>query len=509
MVNKSIKTIFESVDDVQSKEVDLDEALSIAGLGWYNLKYCAVLTLFLISIVLEPVGYSYVLPAAKCDLQMSDSHRGFLGSMPYIGVILTSFPWGYLVDIRGRKKMIILSSMAAGILGVASAFMPNLLSFTILKFLTSLFIACPASVPYTFIGEILPAKYRDVILSVSNALQITGSALVPLFAWAILPLDFRLDFGTYYFRSWRMLSVLYSCSFLISALLMLCGPESPKYLLQQGRHEESLQALRKIYAGNKNKPASEYPVKRLTMPESKKEKVSFVKSLKSQSVPLLKPPYLKYMALNGILLIGTFATLNGLYIWLPDVLNRVLTGSGETMTVCQVIRQRLNETHIDEVCVDQIDRMTYIINASANMTCAVVAVLLSSAVRFLGKKVLLIGMFSAIGVFVILINFVTQQVLFAILLSSIQLTAVVLGPINAFAVDIFPTNLRGMAIGLTMMIGRMGSVFGANIAGLLLNSACEITFYGFGGSLLLCALLSCLQPKTKKKDESPADSTKL
>lgn len=34
--------------------------------------------------------------------------------------------------------------------------------------------------------------------------------------------------------------------------------------------------------------------------------------------------------------------LNGLYVWLPDVLNRVLTGDGEGLTACEVIAQRLN-----------------------------------------------------------------------------------------------------------------------------------------------------------------------
>lgn len=38
-------------------------------------------------------------------------------------------------------------------------------------------------------------------------------------------------------------------------------------------------------------------------------------------------------------------------MWVPDVLNRVLTGStGEEMTACQVIRQRFNEVRIDLNC---------------------------------------------------------------------------------------------------------------------------------------------------------------
>ena len=38
-----------------------------------------------------------------------------------------------------------------------------------------------------------------------------------------------------------------------------------------------------------------------------------------------------------------YARLNGLYSWVPDVLNRVLTGDGEDKTACDVIFERLNQ----------------------------------------------------------------------------------------------------------------------------------------------------------------------
>ena len=58
-----------------------------SGIGFYNLKYCLVLALFLIAAIVEPVGYSFVLPAAMCDLDMTDGQRGFIASIPYIGKI--------------------------------------------------------------------------------------------------------------------------------------------------------------------------------------------------------------------------------------------------------------------------------------------------------------------------------------------------------------------------------------------------------------------------------------
>lgn len=81
-----------------------------------------------------------------------------------------------------------------------------------------------------------------------------------MLGWIILPLTFKIDFGLYDFRPWRLLTLVYSLFFIISAVLMSFGPESPKYLISQGKHDDALQTLRIIYSGNKRKPLEYYPV---------------------------------------------------------------------------------------------------------------------------------------------------------------------------------------------------------------------------------------------------------
>ncbi|CAH1646505.1 unnamed protein product [Spodoptera littoralis] len=497
-MQNNIKTVTESVGKEDSHAADLDQALAVAGLGWYNIKYSLLLALFLIGAILEPVGYSFVLPAAMCDLEMTDSQRGFIASIPYIGVVVTSFPWGYLVDTRGRKSMIVIASFLAGLFSIVAAFMPNLITFAIVKSISAICIACPAAVPYTFIGEILPAKNRDVVLSITNALQVGGTLIVPLLAWAILPLDFRINFGLYLFRPWRLLTILYASVFVIAAVLMMFGPESPKFLVSQGKIDEALDVLRDIYIGNKKKGAGEFPIKRLIAPPYDSEKKTFFKSLRVQSVPLFKPPYLKWFALNSFLMFGVFTTINGLYVWVPEILNRVMTGDGEDKTACDVIFDRLNQTSQSDECIDTIETVTFVINAVANASCTVICLAVGSCVKFIGKKRLMILVFVLIGTFCVLINFITQDMVFAVLLSSLQILSLAIGPINAYSGEFFPTHLRGMAVGLTMMCGRTGSIVGINVAGVLLNAVCELTFYLFGGLLLVCGLLSFLLPGSQK-----------
>ncbi|CAG9785739.1 unnamed protein product [Diatraea saccharalis] len=302
--------------------------------------------------------------------------------------------------------------------------------------------------------------------------------------------------------------MVYASIFILAAGLLSFGPESPKYLVSQGKHDEALQVLRTMYAANKGKSPEDFPIKSLKIPdEPERSKVSFLKSLRVQSVPLMTPPLVKWLLLNGFLLFGIFNVLNGLWMWVPDVLNRVLSDGGEaSMTACDIIALGQNATVQEGECNDTINTITYQINAIASVCGALIALAASIAVKCIGKRWLIFATFTVIGVFNILINVTTQQLLFAALLSSLLLSALAIGPINAYSVELFPTNLRGMAVSLSMMIGRSGSIVGANLTGVMINSTCEGMFYMFGSLMLFCALLSFILPRSRstvppKKEE--------
>ena len=89
----------------------------IPGLGLYNIKYCLALALFLIAAIIEPVGYSFVLPAAMCDLDMTDSQRGFIASIPYIGKTLTYLAQYSYTSIIRCKRLLSLPTPVPFLLG--------------------------------------------------------------------------------------------------------------------------------------------------------------------------------------------------------------------------------------------------------------------------------------------------------------------------------------------------------------------------------------------------------
>lgn len=54
----------------------------------------------------------------------------------------------------------------------------------------------------------------------------------------------------------------------------------------------------------------------------------------------------------------------------------------------------------------------------------------------------------------------------------------------AVAVNLFPTNYRGMATAFILMCGRLGGFVGSNLVGMLLAGKCSSIFY-INGVLLI------------------------
>lgn len=55
-------------------------------------------------------------------------------------------------------------------------------------------------------------------------------------------------------------------------------------------------------------------------------------------------------------------------------------------------------------------------------------------------------------------------------------TCIYLGIINAVVVDIYPTQLRAMALAVSLMCGRFGAVAGSHLMGPILYHICDETF---------------------------------
>lgn len=64
-------------------------------------------------------------------------------------------------------------------------------------------------------------------------------------------------------HTWHFFILITAIAPLLGGFLNSFFPESPKFLMSQGRNDEALECLRKIFAINYRRPKADYPVSKL------------------------------------------------------------------------------------------------------------------------------------------------------------------------------------------------------------------------------------------------------
>lgn len=64
---------------------------------------------------------SFVLPMAKCELDISNVEQGWINSVAFIGVVLSSHFWGFMADTWGRLKVLRFSLLSGFLFSMLSS----------------------------------------------------------------------------------------------------------------------------------------------------------------------------------------------------------------------------------------------------------------------------------------------------------------------------------------------------------------------------------------------------
>ncbi|XP_045496508.1 organic cation/carnitine transporter 7-like isoform X2 [Colias croceus] len=481
----------------------LDEAMLATGFGIYNILHMLLSGLILMGVIMQSLSLGYVLPAAQCDLDLSLQQRGWLAAIPFSAIILTSYFWGWLADTKGRRFVMLFSMLISAVFAVLASFSPEIISFAILTFTSAVFMAGPSSVVYTYLGEFTNIRHRDKIVAFGSSFVGIGTVVLPAVSWLILPIDISLpiNFLNITYRSWRLLVIASNLPLAIGFVLLLFAPESPKFLNACGDQEGCLKVLKQMYAVNKRMPQDSYPVKALveeTQAVKAMESTSItnvLKSMRDQTEPLFKPPLLKWTFLICFIQFGLFGTTNGFYVWFPTILNSVANHEGSETRICEILNahQNVPSNGTEVVCDDTMNTATFELSIYIGLVFCSMYIIVGFLVDFMGKKLILITILTGTGLCGIGAHLAHSQVA-VVLFAIFQMCGACIGLTNAVTVELFPTKYRAMAVCMSMMMGRVGSMAGSNLIGMFLSTNCGLSFYIFGGLIISCALLCFTLP---------------
>lgn len=203
------------------------EAPDATPLGRAHATVLMVLILGLVIDVMKPATLGFVLPGLAAEYGIPRSSAAWLPFVALTGTTVGSFLWGWLADIYGRRASILLSTIlfvATSVCGAMPTFQWNL----VMCFLMGASAGGMLPVVYTLLAEIMPPRHRSWVLVLVGGVGLVGGYLAASGA-ALL---FEPIYG------WRALWLQGFPTGLLLLALARFIPESPQFLMEQGREAE-------------------------------------------------------------------------------------------------------------------------------------------------------------------------------------------------------------------------------------------------------------------------------
>ncbi|KAL9698028.1 hypothetical protein quinque_001469 [Culex quinquefasciatus] len=494
------------------KRVSFEDALTLAKFGRFNYALIAIAGTVLAAVMLEMLSISYVIAVAECDLELTSGQKGILGAMALAGTIAGSHLWGFLADTLGRRKVIIPTLLMTNAVSFASSMMTNFWMITICRFLTGFFICGASASIYAYLGEFHNQRDRSRAIMAASFVHSIGCPLLPGLAYVIINQSwaFTIPVLDIVYRPWRLFLVICGLPGFISALALLKFPESPKFDLNQGnakRATETIQWIHRFNNGNAESPLQIQLILGEAEVQPSRDHSKGVKAVLeliwNQTAPLFKRPYLHKTILMCFLQFGTYITAHGMFMFFPGLLDQLVKAQEagiDRITLCDIVyAHNPLEASGQSTCTQSLSLATYGYSITLDIIYVLGFLVIGLLVNAVGRLAILVFVFTGCGACGVLAILVDIPLLSMWLYIMMMMSGFTVSVVSAVTVDLFPTSLRAMAVGISLMCGRIGGVFGTNLAGLLLDSQCELTFGITCSILLLCSVLSFFIPNINKK----------
>ncbi|EDW00207.1 synaptic vesicle glycoprotein 2C [Drosophila grimshawi] len=519
---------------------DFETAIDAAGFGMFNILLLLVAVFAAMATVYETSTMSYILPSAECDLKLSLLDKGILNAITYAGMISSAIFWGYVADTKGRKKLLIFGYVADTICVVGCALSQNVVQLLIFKYLGGFIMSGPFAVLMTYLTEFHGRQYRQRIMMMVGIMFCIGTLSLPGLAMGILPLSLDINIWGLSLHAWQVFVAITAMPSILSCAFFPFFPESPKFLMSQGRNQEALEAFKFIYALNTRQPRDAFPIKQLANevpakpnpqqpisdPESEPNKgqLKVAKSSLHSGLLQLRPLFVKpYLSLSLMVYLLNFCVLlgqNTIRLWMPQLFasiteydqlisNQLPEGSDGGTSICNIVEFSVNRTRVqlDAAALDNpLAKCSVNISAAAYTNNLIVAsaglvsyILAGFLVNLVGvKRIMCLCLFTAGSCSLGMYWSSTSAATVALASGFVTMGSIAGTSLISASLGMFPTALRTMIVSLSMMVGRMGSLSGNIFFPALMSLGCLPPFLMVSFFMFFACLLGSFLPVKNK-----------
>lgn len=384
--------------------------------------------------------YGIALPEMLGTYEITPAEAGAIGSYTMIGMMVGTFLLGSLGDILGKKKVLIICLVVIGIFNFLAGFAPNETIFIIFRFIAAVCMGGLMPAVISLMSEYSPLKNRAMIV----ALMYTGYSLGTIAAslFGIFALEYL---------NWRFLFWISILTLIVTPFLVKQFPESTTYHVKKGNHHEISKILNKITRSDTYSSADVFYLDDV--------------SHETKGVPFYKL-FNNHRALSTVMLwlavIGTLMMIAGLANWLPNIMQESGFGVSSSLIFTMILALgQIAGTVIGGAMVDRIGH----------------------------RNVLLTLLFTGTICFVALSFTNIAALLYILIAVAGACTAGTQNLINPYITMFYPTDIRGTGLSIAVGVGRIGSVMGPLVIGMIFmtNLEPQMAFLGFAIPSLLSA----------------------
>ena len=177
---------------------------------------------------LDTVVTGFAFAAFREPWHLGGMALGVTSAIGLAGYLVGSVLVGFAADRWGRKTVMMGSLVLYSLFSAARALAPGIEVFAVLNFLTWLFVGMESCVVPPYLAELWPSRLRGRFNGLMMGFFAFGIALSPVWALVFLPT-----------LGWRWTLALTAPFALLIGAMRTLLPESPRWLLSQGRVAEA------------------------------------------------------------------------------------------------------------------------------------------------------------------------------------------------------------------------------------------------------------------------------
>jgi len=238
---------------------------------------------------------------------------------------------GPLSDRIGRRPVLKMAAALFSISAIASAVAPNFIALVIARMVGGFGVGAALIIAPMFIAEIAPAKLRGRMVSFNQLNIVIGISIAFFSNYLILELGQSDLSWAKYLRlddwNWRWMLGLETLPAVIYFIALFSVPESPRWLVMQGRDADALQILESV-SGEKQASADLKIVQDSLLAEAEIERVSLAQ--------LFRPSMKLVMTIGiSVAILQQITGINSVFFYAPMIFEQ--SGIGTDASFMQAV----------------------------------------------------------------------------------------------------------------------------------------------------------------------------